>query len=183
MRATRPPGWARAAPGDQAAASERSKGQGLGEGGQHSQTPASNPPGHKLETTLAAAGNRRTGLRGTSQPRKPRMPGKKTPPLPDGAAVASAWALVSLEHEPPCQAPLFRTPGRLHPHTQSPAPEGGCPKERAFQDTNNAWALLPRAPESPSTRGWAQAPLPEGTREHRDCAHLARVPGGGSTPG
>lgn len=71
------------------------------------------------------------------------------------------------------RCPVFRTLGRLHPHTQDPArspelrahPRGLLsPRRGPFRTQTTPWTLLhgPPSPSPSTTRGWAQAPLPGG---------------------
>lgn len=127
---------------------------------------------------------------------EPRMPGEETPP-PAGwcCGWASAWALVPWSTSSPSQVPRVQDarasarpyPGpRQEPRAQSPAPRVAAPKERAFQDTNNALGLAPTGPRVLHHQQLGAGPRPhcqKGTREHTECAPLARVPWGRTDPG
>ncbi|XP_010835940.1 PREDICTED: splicing factor, proline- and glutamine-rich-like [Bison bison bison] len=168
-------------PHSEAAASKRGLvGPAQGKAAQHSQTPPGNSPqreqaqdytetylpGHKLETTHAAAGSGRTGLPGTTQPSDAQS-ARGRPPA--GAAGGSR----ALEHKPPSSGapcsgrlgvctPTPRTP----PGAQSsdPIPEGCCPQGEGLSGHKRPGPCShgPPSPSPSTTRGWAQAPLPGG---------------------
>lgn len=89
--------------------------------------------------------------------------------------VQDAWASA-----PPHPGP------RQEPGAQSPSPRAAVPKERAFQDTNNALDLAPTAPQALHHQQPGAGPRPrcqEGTHEHTECARSAQVPWGQTDPG
>lgn len=160
---TRPPGWARRHPHSRLQPASGQGRVGPGEGGQHS----------RAQQAIRQVTNWKqpsrppvTGEQASEAPAsrvKPRMPGKKPRPLPDGAAGGPLPGHSCPGYGPaPSQRHAFRTLGRL-PHTQSPAPRAAAPKEglSGHKQRPGPCSHGPRVPSPSTTRGWAQAPLPE----------------------
>ena len=97
---------------------------------------------------------------------KPRMPGEETPPPARWCCGwASAWALVPWSTSRPSQAPRVQDARASAPPYPEPSPEGGCPQGEGLSGHKQRPGPCSHGPPSPSpsiTRGWAQAPLPEG---------------------